>query len=52
MTIVSAVVLVLYLSTKQQLPGMVQVACAAAAVCTFALVGYFWTQGNRKELER
>jgi hypothetical protein len=45
-------VLVLYLGTKQQLPGFIQILCAATAVCAFALLGYFWTQGNKKEFER
>ena len=52
MTVISAVVLVLYLGTKQQLPGIVQIVCAATAVCAFAFLGYFWTQGNKKEFER
>ena len=52
MTVISAIVLVLYLGTKQQLPGLIQILCAGTAVCAFALLGYFWTQGNKKEFER
>ena len=52
MTVLSAAVLVFYLGTKQQLSGPVQILCAASAVCAFALLGFFWTQGNKKELER
>jgi len=52
MTVISAIVLVLYLGTKQQLPGLIQMLCAGTAVCAFALLGYFWTQGNKKEFER
>ena len=52
MTVLSAAVLVFYLGTKQQLSGPVQILCAASAVCAFALLGFFWTQGNKEELER
>ena len=52
MTLFSAGLLVLYLGSKQAMSAELQIFCATIAVCTFALMGYFWTQGNKKELQQ
>ena len=52
MTLFSVGLLVFYLGSKQSMSAGLQIFCATAAVCSFAFVGYFWTQGNKKELQR
>jgi len=52
MTLFSAFLLVLYLGSKQAMSAGLQIFCATTAVCTFALIGYLWTQGNKKELQQ
>jgi hypothetical protein len=52
MTLFSAGLLVLYLGSKQAMSAELQIFCATTAVCTFALIGYLWTQGNKKELQQ